>query len=275
MKKTLAQKIRLVPLVRLETHTQMKIREIRNEPGVRRWMYTDHIIGANEHLQWISGLKDDETRLVFAVLGEDADTPLGMAGINALDRANRKADWAYYLTEQARGGLGAAVEYAIIEFAFDKLGLRKLNCEVIEDNEAVVKLHRKFLFEDEGLRRSQIEKDGSRVGVRLLGLTFEDWANGRAEVYANYQKVLQKFSIDIEWHGAGKEKTAPIDAIEAARARNNLNWMSILRLALEKSPDVAGPVVKDIQKIDREISGLTQDLLDSMHLPGDRARNKS
>jgi hypothetical protein len=198
-----------------------------------------------------------------------------MASINALDKANRKADWAYYLTERARGGLGAAVEYAMIEFAFDKLGLRKLNCEVMDDNEAVVKLHRKFLFEDEGLRRSQIEKDGSRVGVRLLGLTLEDWTQGRAEVYANYQKVLQKFSIDIEWHGAGKEQTAPIDAIEAARARNNLNWMSILRLALEKSPDVAGPVVKDIQKIDREISGLTQGLLDSMPLPGDRTRNKS
>ncbi|GHV58994.1 hypothetical protein FACS1894103_1500 [Campylobacterota bacterium] len=34
----------LVPLVNLDTETQMKVRDIRNEDGVRRWMYTDHNI---------------------------------------------------------------------------------------------------------------------------------------------------------------------------------------------------------------------------------------
>jgi RimJ/RimL family protein N-acetyltransferase len=51
--------------------------------------------------------------------------------------------------KSARGGLGAAIEASFIDFAFDTLGIEKLNCEVIEGNDTVVKLHKRFLFCDE------------------------------------------------------------------------------------------------------------------------------
>ena len=53
--------------------------------------------------------------------------------------------------------------------------VQKLNCEVIEGNNPVVKLHKKFLFKDEGFRRSNIIKGEKRIGVHFLGLTKEDW----------------------------------------------------------------------------------------------------
>ena len=49
---------------------------------------------------------------------------------------------------------------------------------------------------------------------------------------------------------------------EAARARNNLNWMSISRIALERSPETAKEIVAEIKKIDQEISALTQKLIE-------------
>lgn len=50
--------------------------------------------------------------------------------------------------------------------------------------------------------------------------------------------------------------------IEEARAKNNVNWMNILRLALESSPVEARAVLKAIRTIDLDISYYTQRLAD-------------
>jgi len=260
MSTTNPKPITLVLLTALDTESQMKVREIRNEDNVRKWMYTDHVIGANEHLGWINRLKHDDRQSVFVVL-DDQHTPLGIVSVNAIDRLHKKTDWAYYLTETARGGLGSALEYSFINFIFDILGMEKLNCEVLKGNDAVVKLHKKFLFQEEGFRCSNILKNGLRIGVHFLGLTKENWLAGKEQIQEKYNDVFQKFRVSIQWQlDEEKGEPHPIDQIEAARAKNNLNWMSILRLALEKSPETAKPIVAEIKRIDREISTLTDKL---------------
>ncbi len=269
MSPTSPKAINLVPFTALDTESQMKVREIRNEENVRKWMYTDQVIGANEHLAWINRLKQDDRQIVFVALN-DVHTPLGVVSVNAIDRLHKKTDWAYYLTETARGGLGSAIEYSFINFIFDSLGMEKLNCEVIKGNDAVVKLHKKFLFQEEGFRRSNVLKNGVRIGVHFLGLTKEDWLAGKKEIQDKYNKVFEKFSVSIQWQPNEEKQTPhPIDQIEAARARNNLNWMSILRLALEKSPETAKPIVAEIKRIDREISTLTYKLTNETTDRGD------
>jgi UDP-4-amino-4,6-dideoxy-N-acetyl-beta-L-altrosamine N-acetyltransferase len=175
----------------------MKVREIRNEEDVRKWMYTDHVIGVNEHLSWISRLKKNDRQSVFVVM-DDEHTPLGVVSVNAIDRLHKKSDWAYYLTKNARGGLGSALEYFFINFIFDSLGIEKLNCEVIEGNDGIVKLHKKFLFQEEGFRRSNIIKCGARIGVHFLGLTREEWCAGKEMLYKKYKSVFDKFDISIQ-----------------------------------------------------------------------------
>lgn len=249
--------IELVLITTVDTELQLKVREIRNEENVRKWMYTDHIISVNEHLGWINRLKQDDKQIVFVVLNEERN-PLGVISVNAIDRLHNTAALGNYLTEAARGGLGSALEYSLINFVFNQLGMDKLNCEVIEGNDTALKLHKKFLFQEEGFRRSNILKNGIRIGVHFLGLTKEDWLAGKADIQEKYNEVIDKFPISIQWQLNEEPTLNPIDQIEAARARNNLNWMSILRLALEKSPETAKPIISEIKRIDREISDLTE-----------------
>lgn len=256
----MATEIQLLPIVSLDTETQMQVRDIRNAEDVRRWMYTDHEISANEHLAWIHGLKHSREKIVFVVMDAEKN-PLGVVSADDIDSANRKADWAFYLKAEARGGLGSSLEYAFIEFVFDRLKLDKLNCAVIEGNDAVLRQHSKFLFKEEGFLRSNIQKANDRLGVHLLGLTRQDWESGKAELWQRYQSVFEKFQVDIQWQDDTLESLNPIDQIELARAKNNLNWMSILRLSLEKSPDTARQIVDDIRRLDREISSLTDKLM--------------
>lgn len=172
------------------------VRDVRNQYSVRKSMYTEHEIALDEHLGWVKRLESDVRQIVFVVLVENVVS--GVVSVNAIDRLHKKTDWAFYLSENVRGGLGAALEYALINFVFEKLNMEKLNCEVIETNDSVVKLHKKFGFEEEGFRRENIEKNGNRIGVYFLGLTKNDWLSCKAEVHEKYSKVIKKFDVVIE-----------------------------------------------------------------------------
>lgn len=196
----LSRDIFLREISSLDTRSQLRIREIRNEPSIRRVMYTDHEIQLEEHKGWLDQLKHDRCRIAFAVMDETLG-PIGMVGLNSLDWRHRKSDWAFYLTENERGGLGAALEFVFLDFVFSQLALEKLNCEVIEGNDAVVRMHKRFGFEEEGFRRSNIEKGGVRIGVHFLGLQKSAWVAARSTIRSQYEPLLTKFRIAIEWTG--------------------------------------------------------------------------
>ncbi len=48
-----------------------------------------------------------------------------------------------------------------------------------------------------------------------------------------------------------------IDAIQAARGRNNVNWMNLLRLAIRLAPTEARAIFDKIQQCDSEVAALT------------------
>lgn len=176
---------------------KIAVREVRNQESVRKSMYTEHEIPLNEHLGWVERLRTDTRQIVFVVLVEGKVS--GVVSVNAIDRLHLKSDWAFYLDENVRGGLGAALEFSLINFVFTELGLEKLNCEVIETNEAVVKMHKKFGFIEEGFRRENIIKNNSRIGVFFLGLTKSDWLKEREGISSKYEKVIEKFNLEIEY----------------------------------------------------------------------------
>jgi len=193
------KRIHLTLLTQISKENQLKIRDIRNEENVRKWMYTEHLIKKSEHLNWIEYLKSSDKQMVFSVLDEN-NIPLGVVSLNAIDKLHKKADWAYYLSSDARGGLGSVLEYYFIDFIFNSLDIEKLNCEVIEGNDTVVKLHKKFIFKNEGFRESDLIKNNKRIGIHFLGLKKENWQNGKETIYNKYSKIFNKFEVKINYN---------------------------------------------------------------------------
>ena len=160
---------------------QLRVLEIRNNDAVRTSMYTEHMISPDEHLAYIERLRADDRQQVLIVL-RDGDTAAGVVSVNEIDMLHKKCDWAFYLDESARGGVGSALELFMLDYVFETLNLDKLNCEVIETNPNVVAMHKKFGFVEEGLRRANIEKNGKRIGVYFLGITKSEWLGSRDRV---------------------------------------------------------------------------------------------
>jgi UDP-4-amino-4,6-dideoxy-N-acetyl-beta-L-altrosamine N-acetyltransferase len=176
----------LHPITDLQESSQLKVLEIRNQPGVRNNMYTIHEISRQEHLQWIEKLKQTSSTRFFAVIFENEI--IGGVSLNAINTEHGRADWAYYLSEAMQGkGIGSALEFKFLDFVFLENNFQKLNCEVLAFNDKVISLHNKFGFQQEGVRRNHILRDEKACDIVLLGITKDEWLQRRAALVSGVQ----------------------------------------------------------------------------------------
>lgn len=175
----LVDEISLKPFAALDAKQSEQIRAIRNEPDVRNNMYTNHEISGDEHDAWMKRAAADERTQMFAVEVDSAI--VGAVGLTAMAPAHRRSEWAFYLSHSTQGkGIGSALEFKFLNLAFGDFGLHKLNCEVLAFNEAVIALHKKFGFREEGVRRAHISRDGQWIDTILLGMTAGEWREQEA-----------------------------------------------------------------------------------------------
>ena len=180
--------MQFLPLTNASPAIQAHIRTLRNQPDVRKFMYTSHEISEQEHANWLASLQGNSRQQVFVVIKDEQ--AVGVVSLNAINVLHKSADWAFYLDVGLQGkGLGSVIEFWMLDYAFDVAGLEKLNCEVLAMNAAVVKMHQKFGFEIEGVRRQNILREGVRIDVVLLGITKDEWRNKRPALAPVIQRL--------------------------------------------------------------------------------------
>lgn len=158
-----------------------KVLEWRNSERIRINMYSDHIIDWEEHLAWFSRIKDKQDSS-YCICELD-QRPIGMIYFTDIDLKNSKSVWGFYLGEtDTPPGSGVGMEFLALEYAFEKLEIRKLSCEVFEFNKSVIKLHKRFGFEQEGYFAKQILKNNKYLDVVFLSLFQENWFNNKAKL---------------------------------------------------------------------------------------------
>ncbi|HET9159675.1 MAG TPA: UDP-4-amino-4,6-dideoxy-N-acetyl-beta-L-altrosamine N-acetyltransferase [Caulobacteraceae bacterium] len=173
-----------VTLRRLRPEDKDRLLAWRNSPEVAPYMYSDHVISGPEHEAWFAALEGDPRRAYWII--ELNGSPVGLVNLYDIDERNGRAAWAYYLANPAvRGqGVGAQIEFAMLDHVFIARGLNKLWCEVLAENEAVWKLHLSFGFKEEARLRAHVTKGGLARDVVGLGLLAEDWKRVRPDCEA-------------------------------------------------------------------------------------------
>jgi UDP-4-amino-4,6-dideoxy-N-acetyl-beta-L-altrosamine N-acetyltransferase len=183
-RQTIAPKARWeMPMIGVRDVTpddQDRILRWRNSEDVARAMYTDHAITPEEHAAWFArtlaeqGRPDGRTH--YWIIELDGK-PVGVVNLADIDRHNRRCSWAFYLADPAtRGqGVGSWVERFVLRHVFETLRLEKLCCEVLEGNEAVVRLHERHGFTVEGRLRRHVYKAGRPYDVYALAILRQEW----------------------------------------------------------------------------------------------------
>lgn len=178
MKKASIATVQLAPLLEQDAAGIERVRQLRNAPEVRQYMYTHHEISVDEHAAWVASLQGNAGQRAWVVRYDDRIE--GLVSLGAIRPQQKSAEWAFYLSPAMQGqGVGGVVEFLLLDEAFGRAGLEKLNCEVLATNPKVVAMHQKFGFAVEGTRRANVIKDGVRTDVVLLGILAAEWQAAR------------------------------------------------------------------------------------------------
>ncbi len=84
---------RLINFIHLGVESE-QVRRWRNDEGIRKWMYSDHVISKKEHLRFIEGLKKDRKNYFWRV--EDQSGGIGVISLNKIDVKNKNAYLGIY-----------------------------------------------------------------------------------------------------------------------------------------------------------------------------------
>lgn len=105
------------------------------------------------------------------------DGPVGIATLTNIDWKNRTAFHGIKIgkKELRSKGIGTDAVMAIMRFAFDELGLHRLDGSWFDTNTASKKLYTKCGWKEEGVRRECIYKHGEWRDLTMVGITVSDY----------------------------------------------------------------------------------------------------
>lgn len=154
--------------------------EWRNHPEIRRYMFTQHEIGAAEHRQWFErAARDPGRRLMIFELDS---RPQGYVGFELVN-AGRVADWGFYLRPTAPRGIGSRLGAAALAYAFEEERFHKLCGRALEYNGKSIRFHLSLGFVQEGLLTEQHFDGRDFHSVACFGLLARHWRAGGGPTY--------------------------------------------------------------------------------------------
>jgi len=145
LKKLVLNKIKKKAILKnftdLSYRQKVKILLWRNNKLIRKRMYHSSKLTLKEHLKFIDTLEFATDKQYFLV--SFGKKEIGV--INFVNISKKSCEIGIYANPKLHG-VGDIIMSAIINFAFEKLKVKKLRAEVFADNDKAIKLYKRFGF---------------------------------------------------------------------------------------------------------------------------------
>lgn len=153
----------------------------RNSDPVRAFMYSDATIEWEDHLRWYEHMIADSScdYRLFCY----QDKPVGLTSATQIDSHSGKCVWGLYIGDQSvPSGSGIWLGYHALNRMINELGMRKVICEAFAFNTRAVRLYEKLGFEQEGLFREHVLKNGRYEDVVSMAIFADEWRSVSAQL---------------------------------------------------------------------------------------------
>ena len=141
--------------------------EWRNHIEIRKWMYNDHIIPIENHIQFIDGLKNNTAKQYWLVQRRN----IGVGVMSVVDIKEKNGEWGYYIAPKFHEkSLGVEFYYYSLEYLFRMTEMECLYGYALVKNIAANSLNDLFGFDKELVVK---EIDGIAYDFYFRNLTKE------------------------------------------------------------------------------------------------------
>lgn len=137
----------------------------RNNPEIRRWLFSRDPLTVESHLKWFQRSKPD--RVDYVVCLKKTGRPVGTVSFTRIDPAAGRAEAGKMLGEPALWGKGLMGEAFRIwmAFGFERIGLSYIYVRMKASNERNIRLNTRI-----GFRRERVVRGEDLEDVLVMGL---------------------------------------------------------------------------------------------------------
>ncbi len=135
------------------------------------------LLNLEDETDWFEQRRKDKNSMVFAILALPERQLIGNCGLHNLDWKNRSAVFGIIIGEKTfwNKGYGTDATRTLLRFAFEQLGLNRVELEVYAFNPRAARAYEKAGFRRDGVRRAALYRDGKFHDIYLMGILREDW----------------------------------------------------------------------------------------------------
>ncbi len=124
-----------------------------------------------EQISWFSQLEKDETGIWWAIESFENQEFCGAIGFNNLNKQHKRAEIGFWLLPESWGkGIMSEVLPLVSQYAFENLGLHRIEAQVETENLACQNVMKKNNFLFEGTLKEYEFKEGKYISLDLFAL---------------------------------------------------------------------------------------------------------
>ncbi|WP_237197348.1 GNAT family N-acetyltransferase [Rothia nasimurium] len=162
--------------------------EILQEPEVLVKTGTVHSRSTETHpfneaktREWYSRRNDKKNRLDLAIFALDQQKYVGEVAFNEYDPDNGSVNYRIAIGQAGQNkGYGTEATKLMVDYGFEKLGLHRIELEVLDFNERAKHVYTSCGFVPEGRRREAFLIDGEYHDAVLKAVLHSDWEAARS-----------------------------------------------------------------------------------------------
>jgi RimJ/RimL family protein N-acetyltransferase len=131
-------------------------------------------------LEWYGTRGDQDDRLDLAIVDNATGRVVGEVVLKDWDADNRSMGFRTLIGPQGRDrGLGTEATRLIVGYAFEEVGLHRVELEVFSFNGRARHVYERVGFVLEGTRRDALRFDGQWVDSHVMAILEHEWADHR------------------------------------------------------------------------------------------------
>ena len=128
-------------------------------------------------LDWYARCNEQTDRLDLAIYAPEHDEYVGEVVFNDFSPANNSVNYHIAIGRRGRGrGFGTEATQMMISYAFERLGLNRIELEVYEFNSVARHVYTSCGFMTEGRRRQALLLDGTYYDSFIKSILSSDWS---------------------------------------------------------------------------------------------------
>ena len=168
-----------------------------NDPLIRPFIGNQWPMDAAAETEWFE--KRDRgvprSEIILAIVLNEGDRHIGNMGLHQIDWRNRSATTGAIIGERDCWGkkYGHESKELLLEYAFNTLGLHRINSLVLETNRRSYNCLISCGYREEGRRRHAMLVDGEWIDDVVMGILDKDWRERRKEVTGREERYRRTY----------------------------------------------------------------------------------